>query len=70
MALAFLCSKMREKATKIQHNPQDDSIVPRFRAFIVDHRAREGSGEEAKIVRGRLRDLGMTIIPQGSASNS
>jgi len=70
MALAFLCSKMRDKATKIQHNPQDDLLVPRFRAFIVDHRAREGSGEEAKIVRTRLRSLGKSVILQYSRKTS
>jgi len=70
MALAFLCSKMREKARKTHDTSKDDIHVPRFRAFIVDHRAREGSDEEAKIVRGRLRSLGKTVIQQYSRSNS
>jgi len=31
---------------------------PRFHAFIVDHKARPGSGKEAKLVARRLSEIG------------
>jgi len=62
MALALLCSTLKEKAQETQQAPDGGlGHVPRYRAFIVDHRARKGSDEEAKTVRRRLRRLGKAI---------
>ncbi|KAI1343789.1 adenine nucleotide alpha hydrolases-like protein [Xylariaceae sp. FL0016] len=56
MALAYLCSQARnyDKRLFVSDNP-----VNHFRAFIVDHRAREGSEKEAIAVRAELRKLGL-----------
>jgi len=52
MALAHLCTQLRDA-----HKANQDSARPRFRAFIVDHRAREGSAVEAKAVAKKLRAM-------------
>ena len=49
MALARLCSGPK---TNTKHSVD-------FHAFIVDHKARAGSAEEAKLVASRLQKLGM-----------
>ena len=49
MALAALVGKVRTSNL---------GIPLRVRAFVVDHQAREGSAEEAKVVASRLRKLG------------
>jgi tRNA(Ile)-lysidine synthase len=48
MALAFLWSQL------LKANPV---YRPFFRAFIVDHGARPGSSEEAKLVRSNLENV-------------
>lgn len=50
MALATLCADMMRR---------DPPFRPRFHAFVVDHRARSGSREEAEAVVARLHDLGL-----------
>lgn len=51
MALAYLCAKARRYrlGIKVADNP-----VGSFRPFIIDHRMREGSGEEALAVKNVL----------------
>jgi hypothetical protein len=52
MALAHLCSGlMRYKTARQQWDFQ-------FKAFIIDHNAREGSASEAQCVRDRLHSMG------------
>src|SRR6516162_1293846 len=48
MALAYLCSQIRKTSPefKISDNP-----ISNFYAFIIDHRLRENSTEEAKNVK-------------------
>jgi len=48
MALAYLCKKLRE------HNPGHFH----FKAFVVNHMARQNSTEEAKSVALILRNMG------------
>lgn len=48
MALASLCSRL-QKARPGQYE---------FRAVVIDHKAREGSSDEAKIIVRRLRKMG------------
>ncbi|MCJ1398415.1 hypothetical protein MMC11_001613 [Xylographa trunciseda] len=55
MALAYLCQSMKEL------NSMDrDGLNFQFRAYVVDHRARDGSTEEAMLVVNRLRRLGVS----------
>ena len=53
MALAYLCRSMKE--LDAQHR---DSLSFQLRAYVVDHGARDGSTEEANLVKDRLRNLG------------
>lgn len=55
MALATLCSKLQDKGG------QDDLNV-RFRAFVVDHRVRDGSGDEAHAVAEVLGKKGALMF--------
>lgn len=57
MALAFLCQQLVKERL---------ASYLTFEAFIVDHNARPGSGEEAQRVSAWLRDLG--ILHQGRPS--
>jgi len=50
MALAKLCVELR-KSRRYTYKPN-------FHAFIVDHRARPGSGKEANLVARRLSEIG------------
>lgn len=50
MALAYLCRTLASWAELYD-------IGLSYEAFIVDHKAREGSTEEAKIVSERLEKL-------------
>jgi len=50
MALAKLCVDLK--------NSRRYTYRPRFHAFIVDHKARPGSGKEAKLVARRLSEIG------------
>lgn len=50
MALAVLCSHWQS------------SSGHKFTAFIVDHEARPGSGEEAKRTYDRLHQLGLSTV--------
>ncbi|KAI9717227.1 MAG: hypothetical protein M1835_004145, partial [Candelina submexicana] len=49
MALAKLCVDLQKSQPQIYR--------PRFYAFIVDHKARSGSGIEAKLVAKRLKGI-------------
>lgn len=49
MALALLCRRLQEEY----------SAGLSFRAFIVDHRARQNSSKEAEAVALNLRKLGL-----------
>jgi len=51
MALAKLCMELR-KSRRYTYKPN-------FHAFIVDHKARPGSGKEANLVARRLSEIGM-----------
>ncbi|KAK6844915.1 hypothetical protein PG995_015025 [Apiospora arundinis] len=56
MALAYLCSKVRE------HDPMFmvcDNPVGSFRGFVVDHGLRQESAQEARDVCKALRDMGI-----------
>ena len=53
MALAFLCKQMEEMS---------DPGTVSFTAFLVDHRARPESSQEANMVAGWLRDMGMVFV--------
>lgn len=50
MALAYLCKQLEK--SKLMGDLS-------FTAFVVDHKAREESGREARTVSGWLNDLGM-----------
>lgn len=52
MALAYLCSQLRDT-----HTANQELARLRIRAFIVDHRAREGSAVEARAVARKLRTM-------------
>jgi len=52
MALAFLCQSLTELPL---YKRGDRSF--RYIPFIVDHKAREGSTEEALLVSKRLKEL-------------
>ncbi|MCJ1391821.1 hypothetical protein MMC18_004688 [Xylographa bjoerkii] len=54
MALAYLCQSMKELDTEDR-----DGLKFSFRAYVVDHRARDGSAEEAMLVVNRIRGLGV-----------
>ena len=53
MALAQLCSGL------IQYEPAKRQFGFRFKAYIVDHNARENSTFEAQYVRDRLLSMGI-----------
>lgn len=53
MALAALCSKFQENL---------EMNVLRFHGFVVDHRLREGSGDEAMRVAEFLDQLSMPLV--------
>lgn len=54
MALAYLMKQAAEEGVAYK-----DSL----RAFIVDHKARNESSEEAKMVKGNLQSLGVSVFP-------
>ena len=58
MALAALCSDL------MTYPPAKQLYDFQFTPFIVDHKARQGSSEEAERVQKRLRNLGK--IPRTS----
>ena len=49
MALATLCANLTRSGRRFR---------PVFRPFVVDHRARSGSRDEAEAVVARLKALG------------
>jgi hypothetical protein len=55
MALASLCSRLTQHATS---GPAAWPLDLKFRAFIVDHGVRKGSGVEAIAVLTLLQSLG------------
>ncbi|KAI1126577.1 adenine nucleotide alpha hydrolases-like protein [Nemania abortiva] len=56
MALAHLCTRLKRHDAdfRISDNP-----ISNFRAFVVDHRLRDGSGQEALDVSMALREMGI-----------
>ena len=54
MALSALCVALT------RYPPAKERFDFQFHAFIIDHRAREGSSEEVERVRQRLRRMGTT----------
>ncbi|KAI1858607.1 hypothetical protein JX265_010700 [Neoarthrinium moseri] len=56
MALAYLCSQIRKLDPDIMIT---DHPCAGFRAFVVDHRLREGSTEEAHSVMKALHEMGI-----------
>ncbi|MCJ1386841.1 hypothetical protein MMC17_009969 [Xylographa soralifera] len=65
MALAYLCQSMKRLDTVDR-----DGLKFRFRAFVVDHKARDGSTDEANLVMKRLRTLGEAVKQQWAAEKS
>ncbi|MCJ1433416.1 hypothetical protein MMC27_002776 [Xylographa pallens] len=59
MALAYLCQSVKELDTADR-----DGLKFRFRAYVVDHRARDGSADEADLVVKRLRNSGKVVKQQ------
>ena len=55
MALAKLCSMLQE------HPFARQMYGFHFKAFIVDHKAREGSAEEANVVKDGLNHMGRPL---------
>lgn len=56
MALAFLCAQSQ----RVAKNPKiADNRTTSFRCFIIDHKLRQGSGDEALAVQENLRTLGL-----------
>lgn len=53
MALAWLCSRLVEERKQLT-----PGRLCQFHAFIVDHKAREGSSDEARITKQRLHGMG------------
>lgn len=58
MALAALFSKIKRKNFDFPFSPTTAFPLGTVYAFIVDHQAREGSAEEARVVAHRLKSLG------------
>lgn len=56
MALAYLCSQIRRHTHDIEIT---DNPCSGFRGFIIDHKLREGSTEEARNVATALQRLGV-----------
>jgi tRNA(Ile)-lysidine synthase len=56
MALAFLCSQLRQQNGDFLIA---DNRLQNFRAFVIDHMLREGSAEEASKVSKEVRKLGI-----------
>lgn len=56
MSLAILCQKLIPHLKGKIQAPRLD-----YRAFIVDHKARDGSTEEAELVSERLRTMGRCL---------
>ena len=56
-ALAVLCHGLTREH-KWRRNPR---LMVEFKAFIVDHNAREGSTKEAEQVRKRLKPMGTRL---------
>ncbi len=54
MAMAILCAKLRNRHI----DTVESNIDIQLQAFVVDHRIREGSSEEARAVSDELRKLG------------
>lgn len=54
MALSALCVALT------RYPPAKERFDFQFHAFIIDHKAREGSSEEVERVRQRLRRMGTT----------
>lgn len=50
MVLSKLCVSLRGR--------WENRSKPDFHAFVVDHKARVGSGEEAQLTASRLQNLG------------
>ena len=69
MALATLCKQFNS----VPNQDKPDSLrgyIFRFRAFIVDHKAREGSSIEARLTAQRLQRLGLSSYLGGRSSFS
>ena len=56
MALIYLCAQLRKYDLYFQ---LADNPVSNFRAIIIDHRLREGSGKEAHAVADAVRKMGL-----------
>ena len=56
-ALAVLCHAL----TREHRHQRKPHLAVKFKAFIVDHNAREGSSKEAERVRGRLKPMGIRL---------
>lgn len=56
MALAYLCARSQRM---VAHPKIADNRTGTFRCLIVDHKLRQGSGEEALAVQENLRSLGL-----------
>ncbi|KAL4796045.1 PP-loop family-domain-containing protein [Aspergillus venezuelensis] len=65
MALAYLCRQWEIQIQKDASNGADANADISVTAFVVDHKSRAESTQEANTVAGYLRDLGITtqILP-------
>lgn len=64
MALAQLCQMVE------WGRGHEYSLKPRFHAFIVDHKAREGSSQEAQLTALRLEQLSISSLYFQSLTHS
>ena len=55
MALAALCSDLT------RHPPAKRLFDFQFTAFVIDHKARQGSSSEVERVRVRLKSMGTAL---------
>ncbi|KAJ4424265.1 hypothetical protein N0V82_001131 [Gnomoniopsis sp. IMI 355080] len=56
MALAYLCARSQ---VMVGHTKVADTLTSEFRAFIFDHKLRQGSDQEALAVQESLKSLGL-----------
>ena len=63
MALASLCSYIRLKQAKKKFKDSNSAWTTdfHFTSFIVDHKARDGSSDEAELVASRLHARSMSL---------
>ena len=64
MALAYLCSQLKSLTPDPEREHRRHVLLQqlRFRAFVVDHKARYGSTEEARRVLEPLSKTGGSLI--------